>query len=180
MRHARLAGLAVLALALSASTASAQRAGGGAAASGYWEFGTDAALTLGLDDPRFVSLTIPAGLVRAGYFTTPTVSIEPVFSWVSVGSEGATGFSEYTIGVGVLLHRSADRTMQQIFLRPFLLIADGSGGGDAALTVGVGVGVKRPILNGRAAGRAEANVSYNDASERLNLNALLGVSIYSR
>ncbi|MEX2177163.1 MAG: hypothetical protein WD801_00540 [Gemmatimonadaceae bacterium] len=178
MRHARLAGLAVLALALSASTASAQRAG--AAASGYWEFGTDAALTLGLDDPRFVSLTIPAFLVRAGYFTTPTVSIEPVFNWFSVGSEGATGFSAYTIGVGVLFHRSADRTMQQLFLRPFLQIADGSGGGDAALTVGAGVGVKRPILNGRAAGRAEANVSYNDASERLNLNALFGVSIYSR
>ena len=177
MRDARQMVVAALGLTLAVSVAPAA---GAQQTSGFWEIGTDAALTIGLDNPKFVSLAIPAGLIRAGYFTTPTVSIEPLFQWFSVGTENTEGFSVYTLGVGVLFHRSVSRTAQQVYLRPFLLITDGSGGANAALTFGGGVGVKRPLLGGRAATRAEANASYNEASERLNLSGQLGLSLYTR
>lgn len=147
---------------------------------GFWELGTDAAITLGLDDPKFLSVQVPGGLIRAGYFTSPTVSIEPVFSWLSIAQDNQEGFSSYTLGVGVLFHRSVSRAAQQIYLRPFLHINGGSGGGGSSLTLGGGLGVKRPMLGGRVAKRMEANVSYNDDSERLNLQGLLGLSIYTR
>ena len=175
MHHARLAALAVLTAILSASTASAQGANVGA-----WEIGTDAQVTLGLDDPMFLAVQIPGGMVRAGYFTSPTVSIEPLFRWLSVAQKEQEGFSSYTIGVGVLFHRSADRTRRQVYLRPFLTLTDGSGGGSGVMTIGGGLGLKRPVFGGRATSRGEVNVSYNEASEALSLNGLFGLSIYSR
>lgn len=164
--------LALVLLSATASTVSAQ--------SNYWEIGTDAALTVRLEDPNYVLLRIPGGQIRAGYFTTPTISIEPTFSWLSIGQENTEGFSAYSIGAGVLFHRGADRNRSRVYLRPFLAVHGGSGGG-SDMSLGGGVGVKRPLFGGRGNWRGEVNLEYNDAGPgALYLNGLLGLSIYTR
>jgi hypothetical protein len=191
MRTLSRVGLAVLGTFIAVSTVSAQarpRATAtpatrqaAAAQSGFWELGTDASLTVGLEDPKFIMLRIPGGALRAGYFTTPKISIEPTLTWLSVGQEDQTGFTTYQIGTGVLFHRTADRTRSQVYLRPFLAITGGSGGGGSSLTLGGGVGLKRPWMAGRLALRGEANIAHNDAGNgTLLLGGLLGVSVYTR
>jgi len=178
--HARFA---VLALMFLSSTAAAQaRRTTSQAASGqqgYWELGADAALVIGLEKPRSLALRIPNPAVRAGYFTTPTVSIEPMFSWFSMAQENRTGSSSYSIGAGVLLHQGADRNVSRFYIRPFLGVNGGNGGSD--IFVGGGFGLKKPLFGGRAAARGEANVTYDDAGTgTLYLNGLFGLSIYNR
>jgi hypothetical protein len=192
MRHLRHVGFAVLALMLlEASEVSAQRtptrASSQAAAQqgGFWELGADAGITLRLDDPMTVFISIPVTQLRAGYYTSNVLSIEPVLRINSSFGKDQTAFTSYLIGAGVLYHLTPDRTKSQTYMRPFLAINSTSGPGNVTFTtLGFGAGMKRPMFRGRAASRGELNLSHRLESSGIGsltaLNALLGLSFYTR
>jgi hypothetical protein len=183
MRHLRLVGLAVLAMLVVASPASAQRTrarSSSATEKSLWEIGVDAALSLGLDSPRRNTVSIPVGSIRAGVFTSDVLEIEPFFSLNNFSGQGITSVTTYQFGVGGLYHFSPDRTKSQIYVRPFLSLVGASGGGTSNSDVGIGIGagMKLPKLNARAAWRGEVNfMTVNNAS---SLNFLVGGSFFTR
>ena len=155
MRHARLTCLAVLSLLIaSASSLEAQRRGSSSASSrpNLWEFGLDAAFSLGLDDPQTTTLQIPVSNLRAGIYTSDVIEIEPFFGLNYIKVEGFDGTTSYQFGSGLLYHFSADRSKSQLYVRPMLFIQGFSGGGasNSDLGGGVGVGMKWPMKNTRA------------------------------
>jgi hypothetical protein len=190
MRH--LTRLAVLALVVAgASPLAAQRtrtSTSAAARPSVWEFGIDAALSFGLDDPNFTMISIPAGAFgpapigsfRAGIFTSDVVEIEPFFALNYTKFEGSDGGTIYQFGSGLLYHFSAARTKPQLYARPFLALRGFSGGGnsDSDLGGGVGVGMKWPKMGGRLAWRGEANVAA--VNETTTINFLWGLSYFTR
>jgi hypothetical protein len=197
MRHVRNLTLAVLTLTtFGASLASAQRTPtrsqrAAASARGFWELGTDAALLLNLDaDPGEVStaLTIPVGVLRAGYFYTPQLSIEPFFSLDYASFDGGASASDYTLGVGGVFHLSPARTTSVMFVRPFLAVVGGSfdpGGpgastSDSDIMLGAGFGMKWPKLAGRFAWRGEVNLSRQFDAEQTTIGLLFGISYFTR
>lgn len=191
MRSVRKVVFAVLALtALGASVASAQRrpAQRVTTAEGYWELGTDAALSFDLDSPRTTTLNIPVGVLRAGYFTTPQLSIEPFFSLNHNSTEGGASATVYQLGVGVPYHLSPDRVRSQMFVRPFLSLvgfsADPGGAApstsDSDIGLGVGFGMKWPKLSGRMAWRGEVNLARFLDAEQTSINLMFGVSFFTR
>lgn len=180
MRSLRQAGAALALLLVVSSVASAQARGAAANRPKPLEFGTDAAFSLGLDDPSTTQIMIPTGNFRVGIHTSPNLSIEPFADINYIKVEGFDGLTTYTFGVGGLYHFSVDRTKSQMYVRPFASLIGFSGAtSDSEIGVGVGLGMKfTPKWNGRFQWRGEANIfSINDAT---SINLLWGVSIYPR
>lgn len=184
MRHARSVALSLVALTMfAASAASAQqRRAPAAPPPRLWELGVDAALSLGLDDPRVTTLSIPAANFRAGVFINPEWSIEPSLSLTYVKVEGFDATTLYEIGVGALYHLSTVRTRSQMYIRPFLALAgvSAAGASDSDIGLGAGFGIKWPRLGGRLAWRGEANLARFLDAEQTSLNLLFGVSFFTR
>lgn len=185
MRHLRQVCLAVLLLTIVVSSvASAQRPAArnraSAQTANLWEFGMDAALSFGLDNPRVTSLSIPVGNFRAGVFTSDVLEIEPFFAFNYAKIEGFTALSTYQFGVGGLYHFSAERKRSQLYVRPFVALVGASGGGNSNTDVGVGVGVgiKWPKMNGRIAWRGEGNIA--TTGDNTSINLLWGLSLFTR
>jgi len=189
MRHVRQMGLIGFALLLAVSTtASAQRTTRQSSrSSGYpWEFGLDARLSFGLDDPRVTTLNIPVGNLRAGFFTNDQWEIEPFFSLDYTNIENGGSLTTYSLGSGVLYHFSPSRTRSQLYVRPFVGLFGASvnpaGAGASTSTsdvgLGVGVGMKWPKLGGRIAWRGEAN--FATTGDATSLNLLWGISLFTR
>jgi hypothetical protein len=197
MRHLRLAGAVLALTVIAASYADAQRTTRSAGAprstqaasrtsEGSWEFGADASLSIGLDEPSVTIFRLiggtPAGVssVRAGYFISDVISVEPMFGMDYLKVEDIDAITTYTIGVGGLYHFSTDPTRSRMYVRPFLSLLGVSAGGDgdSELGVGVGFGMKWPKLGGRIAIRGEANVfAINDNS---SINLMVGLSAFTR
>ena len=179
MRSLRQAG-AVLALLLSVSSVALAQARGGSTRNRPKpiELGTDAELSIGMDDPGYTSVAIPVSMVRIGIHATDVLSIEPFGRISYFKLEGFDGTTNYDFGVGALYHFSADRSKSQMYVRPFLML-DGGSNQDSEIGVGVGLGWKlRPRMNGRLQWRTEVNIfSINDAT---SLNGLFGISLYPR
>lgn len=188
MRHVRQMGLIGFALLLAVSTtASAQRSRQSSGSSGYpWEFGLDARLSFGLDDPRVTTLSIPVGNLRAGFFTNGQWEIEPFFSlnYTSVANGGSV--TAYSFGSGVLYHFSPNRTRSQLYVRPFVGLfgasvnpaGPGPSTSNSDVGLGVGVGMKWPKMGGRIAWRGEGNFSTTGDNTAINL--LWGISLFTR
>jgi hypothetical protein len=148
------------------------------------EFGADAALSL-LFDPSVVVINVPVSEVRIGFFLTPRVELEPRFRLVAARGDGAD-YSEAFLALGALFHTSTSRAAPQTYLRPFVSVSSidfgSSGDSPSAVSLGVGVGVKRPIGN-RFAFRPELNFAHTferDGIEGQNrLQLLFGFSVYS-
>lgn len=189
MRSVRSVALAALAFTvLGASVASAQRRPAQrSSAEGYWELGTDAALTFGLDDQGTV-LSIPVGTVRAGYFMRPEWSIEPYLSFDYLTDDTGSG-SIYQFGVGVPYHFSTLRTASRLYVRPFVGLVGfsvnpdaGAGTSESDFLLGAGFGMKWPKLGGRMALRGEVNVAHQLA-EPQGMTAVgfdFGISFFTR
>jgi hypothetical protein len=176
MRSLRQVGVVLALMLVASSVASAQ------ARPKVLEFGTDAALSFGLDDPNTTMIRLPVGNFRVGIHTSPVISIEPFgeFSWTKI--EGVDdAISGYNFGAGMLYHFSANRQAPQMYVRPFLSLVGASVGGtsNSEFGVGVGLGYKfAPKWSGRFQWRGEANLfSIEDAT---SLNLLWGVSLYPR
>lgn len=150
---------------------------------GFWELGQDMSVALGIDDPKTFIIRIPTLAVRAGYYVTPVLTLEPQLMFVSVAQENQTGFSTWALQLGGLYHLSADRRQNQIFIHPGITFTGGSGG-SGPITLSAGVGMKRPMLAGRLAMRGEVNLNHTledgGTPASTGLAFILGWSVYTK
>jgi len=151
---------------------------------GFWELGTDMGFALGIDDPKSLVIRIPTGVLRAGYYVTPALSLEPQLTFVSVAQENQTAFSAWALQLGGLYHLSTDRRQSQIFIHPGIAFTGGSGGGSNPITLSALVGMKRPMLAGRLAMRGEAGLNHTlkdgPIPASTSLVFTLGWSVYTK
>jgi hypothetical protein len=173
-----------LAQARPATRTAAQQRQAAAADEGFWELGTDMSVSLGIDDPKTFSIDIPTGLVRAGYYVSPVLSLEPALVFSSTAIENQTAQSFWMLQLGGLYHLSTNRRQQQIFIHPSIGFTGGSGGGTSFTILNAFVGLKRPIVGGRLALRGEAGLSHRlkegPIDGATSIVATLGWSVYTR
>jgi hypothetical protein len=182
----RFTSLAALALVALASSVQAQRAGrtsGGYGENPSAELGVDAGVAFGLGSPSSTVLSIPLRSIRAGFYLSPIVSLEPYLGLTSFSGGGISG-SQYDLGLGLLYHLSPSRAARQFYLRPFLGVGGTSGslgrGSDA--TFGVGFGGKFPLTD-RLAARLEGNFARTgngNGGSSNQIGLLAGLSAYTR
>jgi hypothetical protein len=135
------------------------------------------------------TIDIPLGVIRAGFFITESVAIEPAFGlhYERIG-DGSTSRTLFDIGLPIYL--SPNRRENQIFIRPVVGLSHissdpptGSGNSDTQANVGVGLGIKMPISD-RFAARIEAEYRHAPKSDHLSsydqIAALAGISVYVR
>jgi hypothetical protein len=148
------------------------------------ELGIDAALAVSLDDPRVTIIGIPLQQFRVGFFTSPILSFEPTLSVNYIDVEGVGDLSTLSLGLGVLVHLSPDRTRTRAYVRPFAgfarISADGESETDA--NMGFGVGLKTPFANQRLATRLEAflNHVFAEPDGVTSLGVSFGLSFFTR
>jgi hypothetical protein len=176
----RLLSFAALSILTLSASASAQRSGTGVNPSP--ELGIDAGITSTLDDPKVTVVAIPFQYLRAGFFLSPAISLEPSLSLMSISVPGGSGTS-YALGLGMLYHFSTSRAASQMYVRPFIALDGTSGGGQSSsgFTLGGGFGVKLPI-NPRFATRFEGNIGHRSESglSQNSIGLLAGLSVYTR
>jgi hypothetical protein len=147
------------------------------------ELGLDGTVAVGLDDPRVTTIGIPIQQFRAGFFTSPTISWEPTFAMNYVRVEGLGHFSAMSLGMGVLIHLSPDRSRARSYVRPFAGVTRTSNGtSDSAGNFGFGFGLKSPFADRRLATRLEAflNHIFDDPNSATTLGASFGLSFFTR
>jgi len=172
----KLAVLGCLALALTASAASAQRAGR------LVEFGIDGGITFGLDDPNLTLVSLPVQAFRVGFFMSDRLSIEPRLSFNSISGGGAS-IQTYAFEVGALFHPGGYRTGRGMYIRPFggIVGFNSDPVDDSDGFLGAGVGVRLPFADRRLATRLEANLSHVfDTGGSTALGLLFGLSFFTR
>ena len=177
----KLAVLGVIAFALSAPTANAQRERG---TGGPVELGIDGGVAFGLDNPNTTIVSLPVQDFRLGYFIDNKVELEPRLSLNSIHGGGAS-LTTYALELGVLFLPSGDRVGRGFYLRPFLGVigvsVSGGAGSNNSGYGGAGVGIKIPFADHRLATRMEANYSHgfsNGGSNQIGLT--LGLSFFTR
>lgn len=144
------------------------------------ELGVDAGVSFGLDEPNVTTIGIPVRSIRAGFFFTDQVSLEPSFGLASTHIDDDT-FTQYQAAIALLLHLS--RPTSGLYVRPFAGITGVSGGGDSDSDgfVGAGIGAKIPWGNRRLASRLEANFAHGFDGDGTNAIGLLaGISVFIR
>ena len=136
------------------------------------------------------TIDIPLAVIRAGFFITPTVAIEPAFG-LRYQSIGDANSSETIFDIGLPIYLSESRRENQIFIRPVVglnhVSSDasdtGPGTSDTQLNFGVGLGIKMP-LSDRFAARFEAQYRHAPKSDERSaynqIAALAGISVYAR
>jgi hypothetical protein len=177
----RLLVLGVLAFAVTAPAAGAQRASH--RNSGPIELGIDGGVTFGLDNPNTTSVALPTPVFRLGYFLNDNVEIEPRVS-INSASGGGVSITAYSLEAGVLFQPAGDRVGKGLYLRPFLGVSgiNVSGPNDShSGYAGVGFGLKLPFADRRLATRMEANYSHGFSGGGSNLiGVLIGLSFFTR
>jgi hypothetical protein len=146
------------------------------------ELGIDGAITFRQTDPSIRLVDLPLSLFRFGFFISPEVSLEPAFS---VHSQTVRGESVryYTMEFGALWHFDTTPTAKQLYLRPMVTVDGVSAdeGGDSRTALGVGLGVKIPMVT-KLAARFEANyrryLSSGDDDGFNQIGLLFGLSFF--
>ena len=178
-------GLTAVALMLGASTAHAQ--------SRLLEWGADAGLDFGLSNPKTTTLALPAQARLGFYLKGDQMSIEPATSLTYFSTDGGHATS-WTTDVGLVYHTSTIRTQSQLFFRPFIGFRNNSVSADQGnvtvtsggtqLSLGIGAGMKWPVITNRIATRGEIQLGHffktNNLDEQTSLNLLFGLSFYTR
>ena len=141
----------LVALALCAGTASAQRKTTTAMSDGTptaKELGVDATADIGLGGDSFTDISIPSGSIRVGIPISPNVSIEPK-GHLSVISGNSHTVTTYRVEVGALYHFDATKNQREgFYVRPTVGVSGFSGSGSQnTVFAGVGVGYKKPVLS---------------------------------
>ena len=134
-----------------------------------------------MNEPTSFEIRLPVQRMRAGFFTSDRVSLEPRvgFSLTKPGD----GDAEYSLAaaLGLLYHFTADPASSRVFVRPFaggLLLG---GGGDSAsqAAAGAAVGIKFPAGNRlglRLEGGVEHDFESDEFAESTSLFLLMGFS----
>jgi hypothetical protein len=152
------------------------------------ELGIDAALSVGLDEPRVTVIAIPFQQFRIGFFLSPRTSIEPTLAINHIDAEEDPEFgidpdiTTISVGAGVLFHLTPDRTRSQIYFRPFGGFTSVSllGESESDPNLGLGLGLKTPFAN-RLASRLEAFVAHEfDGDGTTSVGVLFGLSFFTR
>jgi hypothetical protein len=158
------------------------------------ELGVDASLAYESGD-RFkaTTLSIPVTRFRAGFFLTDAMSFEPAlaiqYSHITIenaaGEDNTSSGTGYAFDFGLLFHFSADRTQGQTYVRPFVGLhgVSGDAGSASQGVFGLGLGVKKPLVN-RLAGRFEVGFSHatddNDLPANNQVFLSFGLSFFTR
>lgn len=138
------------------------------------------------------TIDIPLSVIRAGFFITPTIAIEPAFG-LRYQSIGDANSSETIFDIGLPIHLSENRRENQIFIRPVVGLTHVSTDestsvgdvhtSDTQVNFGVGLGIKIP-LSDRFAARFEAQYRHAPKSDERSaynqIAALAGISVYVR
>ncbi len=150
---------------------------------GFWELGTDVGLAIGINDPKTLSISIPNSNLRAGYYITPVLSLEPQLSFVSFAAESQTAFSSWMLNLTGLWHFSENRRENQLFLHPGIAFTGGSGSTHFTF-LSAAVGMKKPVMNDRIVLRGEAGLGHRLKEGAIDgatsIIANFGWSIYTR
>ena len=151
---------------------------------GFWELGTDAGIQLGIDDPKTFTIDIPTGLLRAGYFITPQLSLEPALSWQSIAQEDETALTLFLLQIGGLYHLSTNRRASQYFVHPSIGFTGGSEGVPNFVILSGTFGWKKPMFAERMALRLEGGISYRLKEDNIDAATSIigsaGFSVYTR
>jgi hypothetical protein len=145
------------------------------------ELGIDAALQVGLDEPRVTVISIPFQQFRVGFFMSPRTSIEPTLA-INHFSVEDVDLTTIAIGVGVLFHMTPDRTRSQVYFRPFggFTSISGEGESESGGNLGLGLGLKTPFAD-RLATRLEAFVNHVfEGGGTTSVGVLAGLSFFPR
>jgi hypothetical protein len=159
------------------------------------ELGVDAGVSIGFGDNSVTVISIPVQAFRIGFFVDDKVSIEPKFGLTTITGNGDT-FTSYAAELGLLYHfyRERERDVRgrviyggpgprsSFYVRPFVGIvgSNGPGGDDSDAVLGIGVGMKVPLVN-RLAARFEANFAHQFGDPDFNqLGLLAGLSFFTR
>ena len=121
---------------------------------------------------------------RVGFFVSDKVSVEPRISVDYVKFEGSDATSKVTLSLGALVHFTAERQRPQAYIRPLgsIFFVDRRGSSATQVSLGVGLGVKLPILQQLAA-RLEAQYAHafeGDSPSVNSLAAVFGLSFFTR
>ena len=131
------------------------------------------------------TLSAPVKTFRVGFFVGDQVSVEPRISFDYLKVEDADAVVQVTLSLGALYHFTPERQRSQVYLRPvgsifFVNVGDQSA---SQVFLGVGLGVKLPIL-GQLAARLELEYAHgfdNDDFANVNsLAAVFGFSFFTR
>jgi hypothetical protein len=186
MRVSAKLGLTAVALMIGASPAHAQQ-------SRLLEWGADAGLSFGLSTPKTTTLALPYDARLGFYLQGDQLSIEPATSLQYQSTDGGHS-TLWDMNVGLVYHTSTIRTQQQVFFRPFIGFRNASASfdqgnvtistGGTQLSLGIGAGMKWPIITNRIATRGEIQLGHyfktNDLPDQTNINLLFGLSFYTR
>lgn len=186
MRVSAKLGLTAMALMMGASSAHAQQ-------SRLLEWGADAGLGFGLSTPKSTLLALPYDARVGFYLQGDQMSIEPATSLNYVSYDGGHA-TLWDMNVGLVYHTSTIRTQSQVFFRPFLGFRNNSSSNDVGnvtvtsggtqMSLGIGAGMKWPIITNRIATRGEIQLGHyfktNKLDEQTNINLIFGLSFYTR
>jgi hypothetical protein len=136
----------LIAVALSAGTAAAQRAYSESTPSAL-ELGVDATASIGLGSNSFTDINIPSGSIRIGFPIDPHLALEPK-ARLSIQSGGGSTITSYTAELGALYNFDASKMQREgLYVRPAVGISGFSGDGSQnSFFAGIGLGYKKPIL----------------------------------
>ncbi len=131
------------------------------------------------------TLSVPMKTFRAGFFVGDQVSVEPRISFDYVKQETIDAFTELTVSLGALYHFTPDRQQSQVYVRPVgsISFVDAFNQSATQVSLGVGLGVKLPILRQLAA-RLELEYAHgfenDDFTNVYSLAAVFGFSFFTR
>jgi hypothetical protein len=198
MRHLlKLSAAAVAALVVVSTSVSAQSRGtrSSARAAGQprlMELGLDGGLAFGLSDPKVTTFGLPVQSLRAGFYMSDALSIEPIVSmnYQNVSANGGSvSANNLDLGVGAVWHLNPNRAERQFYVRPFVdmlhvgsKFKDTNGGvtttestSDNAMGLGAGLGVKIPVMS-RMVWRLETQLAHRLESGAIGSQTSLGFS----
>ncbi len=153
------------------------------AQTGSIELGVDALSVGGDFTGNLITAVVPVRTLRAGFFVSDRVSVEPQMAFEYVNFDGFD-FWEVTLGVGSLLHLRRRPTRFRGYVRP-LVTLNVSDTGKRASQIGLGAGVGGKIrLLERLALRLELVFGHAFGNEefagRNDLAGIVGVSFFTR
>jgi hypothetical protein len=154
------------------------------------ELGIDLGIEFDIEDVgdetvKTTGISIPLAYLRAAFYASDQVWIEPRMTLLFLDTEDASTTALNVVG-GLGVDFQTDPTRARAYIRPFgsLLYVDTSDRESATqVSLGSGIGVKVPMLE-RLASRLEGGVSYSfendDFASGFDIHVTFGFSFFTR